>query len=171
MKFNWNNLLDQADNTQNYAVFCNNLEDLLSQHLDFEHFEALLKEIRIKTHYMSEDRALIWTIGKYFEILFTLDFIDFTKEVSFKTLESQILQEKAKKELEIKLNTEKSTNEKDKLLENLERYYNNQISLLKTTYKQKYNEWLDKNKTKVHDYSLLKIRLEDWVKANSKHSE
>ena len=166
MKYDWNYLTEKIENPSDFPMFLIEIEDILSQSLDFDTFEVILKEIRLKTHYMTDHQKLIWSIFRYLQILFSLDFDNFTKKISKKHLERELLINKNQKEQSIKENPNKTTLEKDFLLEHLEKTYQNELLILNSTYSQQYSDWLNENKTDVHEYVQLKIKIEEWFKAH-----
>ena len=166
MKYNWPSLLQKLNNLDDFSIFLSEIEDTLSQALDFETFEIILKEIRLKTHYMTENRKLIWSIFRCLQILFSADYDDYSKEISKKYLEKKLLIDKLEKERIIKEDSTKTTFEKDIMLESIEKNYQNDILILNNTYPKQYAAWLDKNKTEIHKYIEIKIQIEEWYKAH-----
>jgi hypothetical protein len=149
-------------------MFFAEIEDMLSQALDFETFEIILKEVRLKTHYMTDDQRLIWSIFRYLQILFSLDFEDYSKEISKKHLEKKLLLDKFQKEQAVKEDPNKTTPEKDIILEQLEKKYQSDLLVLNTTYQKQYAEWMHNHKQEVHEYIQIKILIEEWLKAHYK---
>lgn len=165
MKYDWDSFINKLAKTSDFHIVLSELEDIVSQSLDFNTFQMILKEIRLKTHYMSDDKRILWSISRYLQILFSIDFEDYSKEISKKHLEDNLLKDKFDKEQAIKNDPIRSIKEKDLLLEHIEETYNRDVLLLNANYRKRYTDWLESHKDEVHEYVQLKIRIEEWVKS------
>jgi hypothetical protein len=169
-KNNWESIFEKLENSQDFKQFISFIEPFVFSSMKEDFMGLFLREINIQIKYMAEKQKNIWIIYKYLQYLLSEDIKSFSKDIDLNKLKADLLLKKYKEEKEIQENKKYSSSEKDIILEDIERRYNDELQILKNTYREKYNIWANKNATELREYSLIKTQIDAWFKANSNFS-
>jgi hypothetical protein len=167
MKYNWSQLLEKMGNTSKLKEFTEELTFGVSVDLKPEIYDFLTKEIQAKARWiLDEDQKDIWVVYKYLQVLLVNDTEDFAKEINLKRSIAQLVVKRYNEEQGVINNTKYSTDQKDIILEDIERKYKNEEQALRATFPKRYELWAIENIAALREYSLIRSEIDSWFKAS-----